>query len=86
MLHDQLIDKTLERLGANLSPVEKASISFCIEAGRTFGYGNMIAWLSTAWAVELRDTWGFDEEMAGKAALGHNYPLPPPSTPHPTGG
>lgn len=55
---------------------EYRAIASALEAGRQYGYGNVIAWLATEWAFRLRDD-GLDE----KTAIAHvsnrsPYPLP----------
>jgi hypothetical protein len=59
------------------SAAEQARTIEALRAGAEHGYGNMIAWLATAWAVELRDASGLPEKTAIAAASGHGpYPLP----------
>lgn len=61
-----------------LSEQEKAAIKRALDAGAQYGYGNMMAWLATEWAVNLRDKWNIPESEAIEAVSGRGpYPLPP---------
>jgi hypothetical protein len=62
-----------------LGVVEKDAILTVLKAGNMYGYGNMMAWLATAWACHLRDEWALKEATAIEAVSGRGpYPLPPP--------
>jgi len=60
-----------------LSPRERHNINRALDAGAAYGYGNVISWLMTEWAVNLRDKWGLDEQTAIRATKMTPYPLPP---------
>ena len=47
---------------------EKTAVKQVLEAGSTYGYGNMIAYLKQAWAENLMNDYGFDEALALSAA------------------
>jgi hypothetical protein len=38
-----------EATPAHIMPAEEKAINQVLEAGQQFGYGNMMAWLATAW-------------------------------------
>jgi hypothetical protein len=62
-----------------ISADEKSAILSALQAGNMFGYGNVMAWLATAWACDLRDEWAFPEKNAVDAVSCRSpYPLPPP--------
>lgn len=63
--------------GSHISHDEKEAIFAALEAGECFGYGNVIAWLRTTWAVKLRDNYGLDEETAIASTVSSPYQLPP---------
>jgi hypothetical protein len=73
MTHSKLIDGSLKQMGRTISPDEKSAIKDVMMAGEKFGFGNMIAWLDTAWAQSLREQ-GVEcpNGMRDQA-----YPLPP---------
>lgn len=59
-----------------VSVAEYRSIASALEAGRQYGYGNVIAWLATEWAFKLRN-----EGLSEATAINHvkeisPYPLP----------
>lgn len=56
---------------------EKVAIQATIEAGESHGFGNLISWLATAWAVRLREG-GMKEKdaIAAVSNCGNPYPLP----------
>lgn len=58
-----------------ISKQEQYAIKKVIEAGSTYGYGNMIAHLQTAWAKNLMDRYGFNEELARHSSGGEGYPF-----------
>lgn len=70
--------KVLEHLGRiDLSTAEATAVHSALRAGAQFGYGNMIAWLATAWAVDLRDADGVSAEAAIAVVSNRSpYPLP----------
>ena len=60
-----------------LSAPEKAAIERALDAGAQYGYGNVMTWLATEWAVHLRDKWNLPESVAIEAVSGRGpYPLP----------
>jgi len=71
-----LIQKQIDAVPM-LSPGERVAIISTLEAGKAYGYGNLMAWLATAWAVELRDFEGFSEAAAIATVSGRGpYQLP----------
>ena len=57
---------------------ERHNIRRALDAGRAYGYGNVMAWLATEWAVTLRDEHGLSEETAIMAVSNRSpYALPP---------
>lgn len=54
---------------------EKAKIIDAIMIADTYGYGNVISWLQTAWATKLRDD-GIPEKSAIEATKMSPHPLP----------
>lgn len=57
---------------------ERLAIKQALDFGADHGYGNIIAWLATAWAVRLRDEQGLSEEAAIAAVSNRTpYTLPP---------
>lgn len=54
---------------------ERQAIIAVLKYGETYGFGNMIAHLQTAWAKHLIDVCGFTEEQATYHAGVHCYPL-----------
>jgi hypothetical protein len=72
----ELVDKVLKKLGAQVSCAEKVAILNTIEAGHAHGFGNLMAWLQTAWAQMLVED-GIDAEGAIDATKDRSpYPLP----------
>jgi hypothetical protein len=60
-----------------LFPNEVKAIASVIDAARQYGFGNLIAWLQTAWALELRKE-GLSDTTAIEATSNRSpYPLPP---------
>lgn len=57
---------------------EKTDILNALEIADRNGYGNIMAWLGTAWAVKLRDQ-GITEKAAIDA-VSHRTPYPLPKT------
>lgn len=53
---------------------ERLAILRVIEFGETYGYGNMIAHLNTAWARKLIKN-GMEESVAMKSTHGKGYPV-----------
>jgi hypothetical protein len=53
-------------------PGEEQAIRMVIAAGECYGYGNMIAHLSTAWAKHLMKEYGLPREVAIDAATGRS--------------
>jgi hypothetical protein len=61
-----------------MSPLEKAAVEQALNAGEQFGYGNVMAWLATEWAVCLRDKWNLPDFVAVDAVSHRGpYQLPP---------
>ena len=57
---------------------ERHNIRRALDAGEAYGYGNIMAWLATAWAVKLRDESGLSEAAAIEAVSNRTpYALPP---------
>lgn len=80
MKNRQLIDGVLSHMGRQISSDERSAVADVLRAGENHGYGNMIAWLATAWAASHRAQ-GIDakpEDFAG----GRGYPLPPTIAPN----
>lgn len=67
--------RKLEGSGAILSDAEEDAIRAVLRAGASFGYGNMIGHLKTAWAKTLMDKYGMDEDNARAGAGGDGYPF-----------
>jgi hypothetical protein len=66
----------------NLLPDERRAIEKTISSGEQYGFGNLMSWLATAWALRLRDGHGLPEKVAIEAVSGRTpYPLPP-NIPH----
>lgn len=57
-----------------ISEAERVAIKTVLEHGATFGYGNLISHLATAWARHLV-AGGLDEKTARKAAGERGYPF-----------
>lgn len=74
---DQRLVRRLVENHPQLSPRERHNIIRALDAGEAYGYGNVISWLMTEWAVNLRDKWGMDEKTAIRATQMSPYPLPP---------
>lgn len=54
------------------------NINRALDAGAAYGYGNVMAWLATEWAVKLRDEHGLSEQSAIAAVSNRTpYALPP---------
>jgi hypothetical protein len=74
---ESMIDRMLEShplIGAR----ERHNIRRALDAARAYGYGNVMAWLATEWAVKLRDEQGLSEETAILAVSNRSpYALPP---------
>lgn len=77
---DQRLVRRLVENHPQLSPRERHNINRALDAGEAYGYGNVISWLMTEWAVNLRDKWGMDEKTAIRATQMSPYPLPPNSS------
>jgi len=60
-----------------ISDGEKQAVTAALDAGTAYGYGNVMAWLATEWAVKLRDNHGLSEAAAIDAVSGRSpYGLP----------
>lgn len=59
-----------------LSESEQHAIHEVCAYGATYGYGNMISWLNTAWAIYHVNKMGVTPEAAAKMVHGTPYPLP----------
>lgn len=57
-----------------VTAVEQHAVKTVLDAGRCFGYGNMISHLQTAWAKDLIEQYGMDEADAREDA-GKGYPF-----------
>lgn len=55
--------------------LEKGAIIDAMQIADTYGYGNIICWLQTAWATNLRDQ-GIPERAAAEATQMSPHPLP----------
>jgi len=58
-----------------ISDGERKAVKRVIEAGQSYGFGNMIAHLNTAWAKHLMEHWGMSEEAARGSTHGSGYPF-----------
>ena len=58
-----------------ISEAERQAIKDVINAGASFGYGNMISHLQSAWAMTLIDRHGFTETQARESSGGNGYPF-----------
>ena len=59
-----------------ISVEEQDAILQVLEFGKSFGYGNLISHLRTAWARHMADEHGFPEEAARNAThAGDFYPF-----------
>lgn len=78
-------DKVAQSMGHQLSTQELMAIHHALQAGRDYGYGNIMAWLATEWAVKLRDESNIPENVAKDAVSNRRpYPLPPKPSPKAT--
>lgn len=59
----------------NVSESERQAIVSVVQAGKDYGFGNMIAHLQTAWAKTLMEKWNMPEEHARQASGGTGYPF-----------
>lgn len=57
-----------------ISDDERRAIADVLRHGETFGYGNLIAHLQTAWALLLMQRYGLSEKDA-RATTGSGYPF-----------
>jgi hypothetical protein len=62
-----------------LFPGEQDAVDAVLEAGRYYGYGNLIAHLKRAWARMLMRDHGLSEAEALRMADTSAYPLDPPA-------
>jgi hypothetical protein len=59
-----------------ISEQERQAIRRVVTAGESFGFGNMISHLATAWAKSLMEQWGMTETIARYTAYGlSGYPF-----------
>ncbi len=58
-----------------VTAVEQNAIRTVLEAGKCFGYGNLISHLQTAWARDLMRQHNMNETGARRAAGGKGYPF-----------
>jgi hypothetical protein len=64
-----------------ISSAEALAIYQTLNSAERFGYGNLMAWLATAWAVKLRDEEGMSEEASIDFVSNRGpYPLPKKAT------
>jgi hypothetical protein len=75
--HNELVRQMIDDNPA-IGARESHNIRRALDAGEAYGYGNIIAWLATAWAVKLRDESGLSEADAIEAVSHRTpYALPP---------
>jgi hypothetical protein len=67
---------TAAHMGHTLPDVEVDRILDAIQGGERFGYGNLICWLSTAWALQHVRQSGLPWEQASGMVHGTPYPVP----------
>lgn len=58
-----------------ISRQEQDAITKAIELGKSFGFGNIIAHLQTAWARSLMEKYGMEEQGARHVTGGSGYPF-----------
>ena len=58
-----------------ISKLERQAIKQVCEAGKAYGFGNMIAHLQTMWAAQLINKFNMSESSARMAAGGSGYPF-----------
>lgn len=59
-----------------ISAGEQKAIRQVVAAGESYGFGNMISHLATAWAKSLMTKWGMSEKSARAGAWGlSGYPF-----------
>lgn len=75
---ETFLDAVLAETGrSQLFPGEREAIISAIQGGMRFGFGNLIAWLQTAWVVSL-ESQGLDRKTAIEHTMNRTpYPLPP---------
>lgn len=61
--NEKIEDVASKEICDRIGERERAAIYDVLRHSRTFGYGNMIAWISAAWAAQLRDD-GINERAA----------------------
>lgn len=70
--------------GSIMSEPEKIAVLDALTAADQYGYGNLMAWIATGWAVKLRDSEGFTEKQAIECVSNRGpYALPPSLNPAP---
>ena len=62
-MSEQLVRQAVDN-HPQLSANERQAIKLALDMGARYGYGNVIAWLATEWAVMLRDKSGMSEAGA----------------------
>lgn len=75
MTSSKLIKGVLHEMGRDIPENEKRAVASVLDHASIYGYGNMIAWLATAWAQHLRES-GVPNENPEDLAGGRCYPLP----------
>lgn len=69
--------RAMLREHGTISDIEKDAIETALNVGAMYGYGNVMAWLATEWACDLRDRCGMKEETAIASVSGRGpYSLP----------
>lgn len=63
-------------MGHTLPTNEVAAIEFVTVHGERHGFGNLMAWLATAWALSLHRGYGIPLEDAQKMTHGTPYSIP----------
>jgi len=58
-----------------LFPGEKEAVAMVLRAGEAYGYGNLIAHLRRAWAINLMTKYGLSKDAAIDATNSSPYPL-----------
>jgi hypothetical protein len=76
MTNTELVEGVLIQMGQHMTCVERDAICDALSTGNRHGYGNVMAWLATAWAVSLLEQ-GLSTEAAIEAVSNRGpYPLP----------
>lgn len=73
MNNKKIIDDVLAHYDRDISHEERTAVMAALNAGENFGYGNMIAWLATAWAISHRAD-GCDVVAEDYSERGYSFP------------